>query len=126
MDKREAHLVDASGPEMQMTSLSSEVEDFRPKGGSGTRMKGGPQDVVQDSRYLEREKHQMRSYFERLTTAMQPFDRIVLFGPAQAAEDFKRFLDERARDQATKVSDVKRADSMTPNQVKAWVREDVD
>ena len=123
MDKRQAHLVDASGTEMIVDTLPSGVEDFRPRGGSGTRMKGGPQDVVQDSRYTELEKHQMRAYFEVLSDKMRPYDQVVIFGPAQAASDFNRYLKDRATDISSKVVAVEKADSMTMNQVTAWVRD---
>lgn len=79
--------------------------------------------MVQDSHYLEREKHQMRTYFETLATEARKFDHIVLFGPARAAEDFKNYLDDRARDLSSKIASVEKADSMTLNQVKAWARD---
>lgn len=123
MDKRQAHLVDASESEMRMETLESGVEDFRPHGGSGTRFKGGPQDVVQDSRFTEREKHQMRNYFKTLSDKIKSYDQVVLFGPAQAATDFNHYLQDREASLSARVKEVKTADSMTLNQVKAWVRD---
>jgi len=56
MDIEKAHIVTLTEESEQMQTLFSEVEDYHPKGGSGTKFKGGPQDVVKDSKYLERKK----------------------------------------------------------------------
>ena len=67
LDKEKAHIVTITGESEKFETLRSEIEVFRPKGGSGTKSaKWGPQDVVQDSKYLEREKHQHKSYFKNL------------------------------------------------------------
>ncbi|MBT8306880.1 MAG: hypothetical protein KJN85_08085, partial [Maribacter sp.] len=82
-----------------------------------------PQDVVQDSKYLEREKHQYKSYFKNLAKIIAKADAIVLFGPAETAARFKKELDAKYPSLAAKVTSVKKVDSMTDNQVKKLVRE---
>ena len=123
MDKEKAHVVRIKEDGEKIETLFSELEFFRPKGGSGTRFKGGPQDVVQDSKYLEREKHQLRSYFQKLASAITDADAIALFGPADTAEKFCKALEENYQSTASKVRTVAKADSMTDNQVKALVRD---
>ncbi len=123
MDKEKAHIVVLTEQEEKMHTLYSEMEFFNPKGGSGTRFKGGPQDVVQDSKYLEREKHQYRNYFKNLANAVKSADHIALFGPADTAEKFRKELNERYETIAVKVRKVVRTDSMTDNQIKALVRD---
>lgn len=122
MDKEKAHIIRLSENGETFETLLSEVEFFNPKGGSGTRAKGGPQDVVQDSRYLEREKQQMRWYFNALAEAVGNADSIALFGPADTAEKFRNELLKNSKFLNIKINSVIKADSMTDNQVKALVR----
>lgn len=63
MDKEKAYIINVKENNEEMTTIFSEIEDYRIHGGSGTRMKGGPQDVVQDSKFLEREKTSIQILF---------------------------------------------------------------
>jgi len=90
--------------------------------GSGTRLKGGPQDVVQDSKYLEREKLQLKKYFKSLASEIEDAGAIVLFGPAEIKDKFNKELNTSYKDLSAKVKDVVKADSMTKRQVQAWVK----
>ncbi len=122
MDIQKAHIVMLTEERKQMQTLFSEVEDYHPKGGSGTKLKGGPQDVVQDSKYLERKNNQIRIYFRNLAEAIKDADSIVLFGPSDTAEKFRKELSENKKELAAKIKMVRRADSMTDNQIVALVR----
>jgi hypothetical protein len=104
-------------------TIISNVENFRAHGGSGTRLKGGPQDVIQDSKYLEREKHQFKAYFKEIALEIENADGILIFGPAEAKDKFKKELEDSYKDIDASVKAVQTADSMTDNQVKAWVRD---
>ncbi len=55
MDKRKAHIVQLLSDDTLLRSIDSEVDSYHIGGGSGTRFKGGPQDVVHDSKYLAHE-----------------------------------------------------------------------
>lgn len=121
MDTQKAHIVVLNGNREEMHTLFSHVENFRPRGGSGTKFKGGPQDVVQDSKYLERKKHQLKKYFSNLIDVIRDADIIALFGPAETAEKFRKELVENQL--GPKVRSVVKVDSMTDNQVMALVRD---
>lgn len=121
MDKRHAHIVWLKSNETQMKTIVSEVDSYKARGGSGTRFKGGPQDVVHDSKYLAHEKQQLKDYFKRIIAALDDVDQLALFGPAAAAEMFKKELGLHHRDLYSKVVCCQKADSMTPNQIKALV-----
>jgi stalled ribosome rescue protein Dom34 len=123
LDKRKAHIVSFYDSKESFNTILSNVENFNVSGGSGTRFKGGPQDVVQDSKYLERKKHQLKRYFETLVSDIKNANEIVIFGPAETAEKFYKELSEKHHDLFTKVLDVVKSDSMTKKQVKAWVRD---
>jgi len=71
----------------QFFTIKSNIEDYHVSGGSGSRAKGGPQDVVQDSKYLERKKHQLKQYFKEIASYLDEVDEVALFGPAGTNEN---------------------------------------
>jgi len=56
-------------------------------------------------------------------SAVSDAEDLVIFGPAETGEKFYKELTESYSDIKAKVKDVVRTDSMTKNQVKAWVKE---
>lgn len=123
MDKEKAIVVNLIDGHESLETIESNVETYRIHGGHGTRIKGGPQDVVQDSKYLERQKHQLKAYFKMLLPYLRNADQFVLFGPAETAQKFGKEIGEQHASLSKKMSGIEKADSMTQNQVKAWVRE---
>ena len=123
IDKQKAHIVTIENDKEQFKTVNSEIEDYNVSGGSGTKFKGGPQDVVQDSKYLEREKHQLKSYFKEIASKIDNADSLIIFGPANTNEKFNKELQKNYKKLSAKVKEVRRADSMTNNQVKALVRD---
>lgn len=122
LDKRKAIVVTIYDGEISLNTILSNVEDFHVHGGSGTRLKGGPQDVVQDSKYLEREKHQLKNYFNDVISEINDANSIVLFGPAETAEKLHKEITKYHKNLEIKIKDVVKANSMTKRQVKAWVK----
>jgi len=124
LDKEKAHMVTLTEDSEKFETILSDIEVFHPKGGSGTKSaKWGPQDVVQDSKYLERKKNQHKIYFKNLADSAKTADAIALFGPAETSTMFKKELDENFPLLAAKVKTVAKADSMTDNQIKKLIRE---
>ncbi|MDG1398970.1 MAG: hypothetical protein P8P88_11355 [Polaribacter sp.] len=123
LDKNKAFIVSLTEETEVFKTIISNVENFHIHGGSGTRFKGGPQDVVQDSKYLEREKHQFKVYFKEIASEIEGSDGILIFGPAEVKDKFKKELESSYEEINVKVKDVQTADSMTDNQVKAWARD---
>lgn len=123
MDKEKAHIVVMANGREKMHTIFSDLDFFNPKGGSRSKTKWGPQDVVQDSKYLEREKHQLREYFKILSDVVKGTEELALFGPADTADKFKQYLNEKYQILASKVKTVTKADSMTDNQIRALVRD---
>ncbi|GGZ87109.1 hypothetical protein [Algibacter mikhailovii] len=122
LDKKEAFLVTLGNKEISEKTIMSNIENYRIHGGSGTRFKGGPQDVVQDSKYLEREKHQFRKYFETIISEIKEAQAIVLFGPAETCLKLNRFIIDKHKELSDKVQDVVKMDSMTKPQAKARIK----
>ena len=122
LDKEKAYIVILKEGAERMIELQSELEFYRPKGGGRSKQRWGPQDVVQDSRYLEREKHQLKKYFSAIVDKIKDADALVIYGPAETYEKFQKTLQEHHPRLAAKVKEVKRSDSMTENQVMAMIR----
>ena len=123
IDRDKAHIVTIENGKERLSTITSNIDHFKPHGGSGTRLKGGPQNVVQDSKYLEREKHQLKQYYTAIATQIKDTDELVIFGPADTNEKLSKELHENYSSLSKKIKDVKKADSMTDNQVKALVRD---
>ena len=122
LDKRKAIIVTLYNGEVSLNTILSNVEHFHVHGGSGTRLKGGPQDVVQDSKYLEREKHQLKKYFNNIILEIEKANAIVIFGPAEMGVKLQKEINQRDKNIKEKIIDVVKTDKMTKNQVKAWVK----
>jgi hypothetical protein len=125
LDKEKAHLVILRNQKESLYTIKSEVEFYNPKGGSGSKSRWGPQDVVQDSKYTEREKHQLKSYFDDISQALKKENpgALALFGPGNTYAQFNKWLEDNHRDMADRVQQAGKADSMTQNQFKALVRD---
>lgn len=123
IDKKEAKIVTLENGNEQIKTILSGIEDFNPRGGSGTKIKGGPQDVVQDSKYLEREKHQFSEFFKSLVPSLEDANTVVIFGPAQSGQKLFKELQKNHLQLCSKITSVEKADNMTDNQLKAWVRD---
>ncbi|WP_308992876.1 hypothetical protein QLS71_015555 [Mariniflexile litorale] len=123
LDKNKAYIVTLKDTLETFNTIISNIEHYHPHGGSGTKFKGGPQDVVQDSKYLEREKQQLKKYFKTIAEEINDTDALVLFGPAQTNEQFAKELHKNYTPLSTKIKGIKKADSMTDNQIKAWVKD---
>lgn len=123
LDKEKAHIITLYDGKISFNTILSNVEPFHIHGGSGTRLKGGPQDVVQDSKYLEREKHQLKKYFNDIVSEIKDSKAIVLFGPAETSKKFHKEINEKHHGLKTKIKEVVKTDSMTRKQLKAWVKD---
>jgi len=123
LDKEKALIVTIENGVETLNIITSNIEHFRPHGGSGTRFKGGPQDVIQDSKFLEREKHQLKQYYKSLASEIKDTDALVIFGPADTNKKFSKVLHKKYKPLSSKIKGVEKTDSMTENQVKAWVKD---
>ena len=123
IDKEKAHVVSVEGEAVKMKTVFSNLDFFNPRGGSRSKTRWGPQDVVQDSKYLEKEKQQLKQYFGELAVKSKKADSIVVFGPAETGRGLQKEWEDNYKDLARKIKAVKTADSMTDNQVMAWVRD---
>ena len=123
IDKEKAHVVTIENKTEKFNTINSEVENYHPSGGFGLGYRGSPQDAMAEKKYMEREKQQLKSYFKNIVSEIKDADAIVIFGPAQTCEKFRKELNENYIDVSVKVKGIQKADSMTDNQIIAWVKD---
>lgn len=123
LDKQEAIGVVLQDGKEGFFEIPSEMDFFNPRGGSRSKTKWGPQEVVHDSKYLEREKHQFKKYVDKIVEAIKDTDQLAIFGPSEAPEKLVSALEENYPDLAVKITTTEKVDSMTQNQFKALVKE---
>lgn len=123
LDKKTAYIVTLKNGDVSvLETVESELEFFNPRGGSRSKTRWGPQQVVQDSRYLEREKHQLKRYFQAIIDKVKDADTMVIFGPGQTTQKLKKEIDNHHPEVAGRIAKVEKANSMSDNQIIAWVR----
>ncbi|MFD0836067.1 hypothetical protein ACFQ0I_09845 [Mariniflexile aquimaris] len=122
LDKEKAHVVTLHNNQANFETILSNVETSRDVPGSDIRLKEGSKEIIQDSKFMEREKQQLKKYFKNLVSEIKEVDKLVLFGPAETALNFKKELNSNYKEISAKLSDVVKADSMTNAQIVAWVK----
>ena len=122
MDKEKALILFLDNKDEQFITIKSDVENYQVKGGSRSKTSWGPQQVVKDSKYLEREKHQLKQFFKEIIDNVNDADSLVIYGSAETYLKFEKELKENYKEIAGKLKKVEKADSMTVNQVKAKIR----
>jgi len=122
LDKNKALIVTLDKDKESLKSIKSNIELFHEQGNLGKNIRRNPLNVIKESTILEREKQQLKAYFKDIVPNIDDTDALVIFGPAETGEKFSKELQEHYKNLSTKIKGVKRADSMTNNQIKAWVR----
>jgi|SRR5690606_1193506 len=120
LDKRNALIVTLENNKENFKVVESNMDNYNV---TANRHLGGSQEIVKDIKYLEREKHHFKAYFKEIIPHITDADALVLFGPAETYEKFAKELKENYKSISAKVKGTEKADSMTENQVKAWVRD---
>jgi hypothetical protein len=123
LDTNQAVVVEIINGIESFFTIPSNIEHFNVTGGSGTRFKGGPQDVVQDRKFTERKKHQIKRYFKEIIEHIKDTDALMLFGPADTNKMLKKEIETFDTKLDQKIVLVKKVDSMTLNQTIALVRD---
>ena len=81
----------------------------------------GDQSLSQEKHKERRIKEQTSNYLKNLLSEIKLVDELVLFGPANMKKELEKQILHDAK-LASKLKDVVSADSMTENQMIAWVK----
>lgn len=121
LDTRMAYVIYIKGEEAEIQEIISQVEDFHPTGGARSKTLWGPQDSLDEHKYLERKKHQLKSYFEEIIQKVQKGDDLYVFGPAEAKVGLQKVIAAQKQFPGNLLA-VETADQMTENQKIKQVR----
>jgi hypothetical protein len=122
LDIREAYIIKVSPMAKEIQHVTSNVESYNPKGGSRSNVPYGPVETVSESKYHEKKKHQESAYFDHIITLIKQDSEIMILGPAQAKFKFRKHIESTSYPNI-KILDCIQADSMTVNQMEAFVKD---
>ncbi|MDH5414982.1 MAG: hypothetical protein OEW87_12655 [Flavobacteriaceae bacterium] len=123
IDKEKAHIVTIENERTKLSTIASDIENYHVVGGSKSKTPWGPQQVVHDSKFTDREKHQLKNYFNNIIEKIKKADEIVIFGPAKTNIKLEKEIIKNHKSLAKKIKKVEKSDSMTNNQFIALVRD---
>jgi len=123
LDLRNARII--SPVDDHIEELNSDVDEFNPKGGYGSATPYEEQDVMSEQKFMRRRKQQMQQYFESILKEIDQADELVILGPAETRVHLGKFLAGEHRFKG-QIIENRPLDSMSNNQLKAYVRDFFD
>jgi len=124
LDSKKAYIVKVSDNNDSLVKVDSQIDFYNRTSTGGSRIKwGGTQDITHEKNYLEKEKHQFKKYFKTIVDSISDVESLALFGPADINEKFKKELLDNYPSISNKIVAVKKADSMTENEIRALIRD---
>ncbi len=122
IDTKKAVIVHISGNSQKITSLESNIESReRVEGESKQFGRFRDQYLNPEKGKQNRRLHQAREFFKDLIPHINRSENVVIFGPAQMKFELEKII-KNDNKLSSKLVGVESADSMTDNQVAAWVR----
>lgn len=119
LDKQKAIIINSENGKPKLNQVDSDLYSSNIGKGPGNRLKG----KIQDSTYQNYEKNKLKQYFADIAHEVENSDAIVIFGPGETSEQFREDIKVHFKNLESKVKGVRKADSMTENQLIAWVKE---
>lgn len=123
LDSDKALLVHLKEGEASIEKIESEVEHYHPKGGYGSSNKQLGQDAVSESAYRERKDQQLKRYYHKVMDQVAASDELLICGPGEVKVWFNKELENTKSFDQNKIRAVESADSMTENQLVAYVKD---
>lgn len=84
LDFKEAQVITLHNGTVDTSTILSQIEHKKVKGGSHSPSPWGPVQVANEQHLNEKRKHQEKSYYEAIINAIQTADEVLIFGPAEA------------------------------------------
>jgi molybdopterin converting factor small subunit len=124
IDKKKALIVTLKdGKEESREVFESDVVTReRIEGESKTFGRFGDQFLNEERKKEAREELQIKDFLDELSEKLRDADEIVIFGPAEMKTELRKHMEKDHR-LSIKIRGVESADSMTDNQIAAWVRD---
>lgn len=122
LDHEKATIITLDKGRYKLNTIESDiVTRERVEGETKKYGRFGDQSLSQEKHKERRIKEQTSNYLKNLLSKIKDMDELVLFGPANMKKELeKQILNDRTL--ASKLKAVVSADSMTENQMIAWVK----
>jgi hypothetical protein len=123
LDKEKALVIILSENDHKLKTIESDISNRdRFEGERKEYGRFGGQFLSMENKKKNRIKKQSLEYLKRIISVIKNSDEIVLFGPAEMKTDLEKLIlkDNNLKD---RLVGVETADSMTENQMVAWVKE---
>ena len=123
LDKEKAYIINLSEVKHTFKTIESDISIRERFEGEGKEYgKFGGQFLSMENKKQNRIKKQSAEYLKRIISEIKNSDEVLLFGPAEMKTDLEKLI-LKDNNLKGKLIGVKTADSMTENQLAAWVRE---
>ncbi len=123
LDKEKAIIINLSEGKHTIKYLESNITIRERIPGEGKKFgRFGGQFLSLENKKKNRIKKQTAKYLKKIVFEIKNSDEIVLFGPAEMKTDLEKMILENSKI-SSKLLAVRTADSMTENQLVAWVKE---
>ncbi len=122
IDQKEALIYLMKDENESVERVRSNIDPGHVKGGARAKVPYGPQDVVSESKYLEKRKHSLKEYFDNIASKIDGSKMIFVLGPAQTKQQLHDYFKEDYHFKDIPVY-VKTEDKLTENQIKAKIRD---
>ena len=122
LDSKKAILVQLHNGAVKETTIHSGVESrVRYHGETRQFTRMGKQYFTFEKKKEEIHKHELESYFKKITEAVKGSDSVMIMGPAEVKTELHKYLRD-AKHHAPKVIAVETEDQLTDKQVVAKVK----
>lgn len=118
IDKSKAIIITIEEGTETLNKVMSNLEKSNIHYVPDNRLKGG----IQSSTYTTYENETLKRYFREIVDEVKSTDALVIFGPGETRDQLSKELHTHFKLLGSKIKGVKKEDSMTTNQAKAWVR----
>lgn len=123
LDKEKALVINLTENNHKIKTIESDISNRdRFEGETKEYGRFGGQFLSMENKKKNRIKNQSVEYLKRIISQIKNSDEIVLFGPAELKTDLEKLI-LKDNNLKGKLVGVKTADSMTENQIVAWVKE---
>ncbi|MDN5203713.1 hypothetical protein QQ008_20150 [Fulvivirgaceae bacterium BMA10] len=123
IDTERAVLVALSDGHTSVETIFSDVERITRDEGEGKEFtRFGDQYLDLERKKERRLENQTKQFLDKVIAQLKSCDEFVIFGPAEKKTALKKLIATKP-DIAQKLCGVQTADSMTDNQLVAWVKE---
>ncbi len=113
--------INSSNEVIKKQHIDSNIEHSHFKAGVGSNRPYRFQAVKSEKHLLEKKKHQLNTYFQEITNNIKDANHILIFGPAEAKIEFQKMLLKQPSILHKNIT-VQTADSMTENQIVAYIK----